>query len=162
MIIGNGDIAEALKPIDRDDLAFIASGLSNSRAVDSINYMRELQMINKYKDGHIVYFSSLCVYYSGHDNWNPNDRYAIYKRNIERYIRETCFLYTIVRLGNLTWGKNPHTLLNYLKAHPEAERRDEIRYLIDKEEFQHWMKLIRPGVCDIMNLTGKMINVKDL
>lgn len=158
-IIGNGDIATALREsgIDFSDFTVLASGLSNSSKVMWADYERELKMIRSYGHdrNHIVYFSSLCIYYTDSD-------YARYKQMIESTIKQTCQKYTIVRLGNIEWGTNPHTLLNYLKAHPEAERRDEIRYIVSKEEFLHWMQKIRYGVNDIMNIPGRMVNVKDL
>ena len=169
MIIGHGDLAQALQVIEEkfpekfssclgSRVAFIASGLSNSQNVTYADLVRERETIFKYghsNRNHIVYFSSLCVYYS-------DSPYSKYKQELERYIQSLECTHTIVRIGNITWGKNPHTLLNYLKAHPEAERRDEIRYLVDKEEFLHWMEKIRPGVNDIMNIPGRMVNVKDL
>lgn len=69
--------------------------------------------------------------------------------------------YTIVRIGNITWGTNPHTLINYLKAHPEAEIRDEYRYIVDKEEFLHWVGLIPNWSCEL-NITGRKLKVKEI
>lgn len=155
-IVGNGDIASVLR--DRPDVTFLASGLSNSQNVTYADFIREKKMIFTYGSSdrnHIVYFSSLSIYYS-------NSVYAQYKRDIEEYIKQISSSYTIIRIGNITWGKNKHTLLNYIKEHPEAEKRDEIRYLIDKEEFLHWIDKIRPHTKDIMNITGRMINVKTL
>lgn len=152
MVVGNGDVASVLK--DREDVIFLASGLSNSSNVTYRDLVREKQLIQKYSLNRIVYFSSLAIYYSDTD-------YTRYKLEIEQYIKDTCKQYCIIRLGNIDWGTNPHTLLNYLKAHPEAERRDEIRYIINKEEFLHWVNLI-PNFNTEMNLTGKMVNVKDL
>lgn len=155
-IVGNGDIAGVLK--DRPDVTFLASGLSNSQNVTYADLVREKRMIFTYgssERNHIVYFSSLSIYYS-------DSNYAQYKREIENYIMTISSSYTIVRIGNITWGKNRRTLLNYLKDNPMAERRDEIRYLIDKEEFLHWIDKIRPHTKDIMNITGRMINVKTL
>ena len=80
---------------------------------------------------------------------------------MERLVKDNFAVSTIIRIGNITWGNNPNTLLNYLKEHPEAERRNEIRYLLSKQEFLHWISLIPPWSTE-MNLTGKMINVKDL
>lgn len=157
-IIGNGDIAKALSEVPKfvidPNITFMASGLSNSTNVTYADYKREVDLIYRYDHRHLVYFSSLSVYYS-------KSEYATYKKDIENIVMK-CNSYTIVRIGNITWGNNPNTLLNYLKAHPEAEKRDEIRYLVDKEEFLHWMDKIRPNTKDIMNITGRMVNVKDL
>jgi hypothetical protein len=153
MVIGNGDIASVLN--DRPGITFLASGLSNSTNVTFADYLREKDLIFKYQKNHVVYFSSLSIYYS-------NSTYSKYKQELEKYVMSTCASYTIVRIGNITWGKNPHTLLNYLKANPDAEKRDEIRYLVDEEEFVHWVDKIRPGVNDIMNIPGRIVNVQDL
>lgn len=154
MIVGNGDIASVLK--DRDGVIFFASGVSNSSCTNEEEFSRERSLLYEQDwSKHCVYFSTLSGYYK-------QSPYVEHKKKMERMVKDIFESYTIVRLGNITWGKNPNTLLNYLKAHPGAERRDEIRYLIDKEEFLHWMDKIRVGEKDIMNLTGKMINVKDL
>jgi uncharacterized protein YbjT (DUF2867 family) len=152
-IIGNGDIASVLK--DRLGITFLASGLSNSSNVTYADFCRERNLIERYRNNHVVYFSSLCIYYSDSD-------YAKYKRELEAYVIQKCNSYTIVRIGNISWGKNPNTLLNYMKAHPEAERRDETRYIVDKEEFLHWIDKIRPYTNDIMNIPGKRINANEL
>ena len=157
-VIGNGDIAKALREqsIPYAGVTYIASGLSNSSNVTYYDLIREQELIYSYKEDHCVYFSSLSIYY------NPHSTYSHYKKEVEEYVKTRCKSWTIVRLGNTTFGNNPNTLLNYLRSNPEAERRNVIRYLIDKEEFLHWMKQIRVGVNDIMNLTGRMVNVKDL
>ena len=105
MIIGNGDIASAIK--DRKDLLFFASGVSNSRETRESEYRREIDLLLKQdKNSHIVYFSSLCVFYS-------NSRYAQHKRYMEKLVKGFR-KWTIIRLGNITWGTNPHTLINFL------------------------------------------------
>ncbi len=81
---------------------------------------------------------------------------------MEHHVSEYFDSYTIVRIGNITWGTNPHTLLNFLKANPKAKRRNEIRYLVDQNELLHWIDKIKVGTKDIMNITGSMINVKNL
>lgn len=154
MIIGNGDIAKVLT--DREDVTFFASGVSNSKESDEGEYFREIDLLMKQdKNRHIVYFSSLSIYYS-------LSRYSNHKLLMENQIRHHFKSYTIIRLGNITWGNNPHTLLNFLRNNPTAERRNEIRYLVDLDEFKHWVSMIRVGVNDTMNITGSMINVKDI
>src|SRR6185503_19689526 len=133
-IIGNGDIASAL--IDRDDLIFFASGVSNSRCSDPAKFNREMDLLRTMpRHMHLVYFSTLSIYY----NWNP---YVAHKKRMEALVKDLFQSYTIVRIGNISWGTNPHTLLNYLKAHPEAEIQKVYRHVIDKDEFQYWMGLI--------------------
>jgi hypothetical protein len=69
--------------------------------------------------------------------------------------------YCIVRLGNITWGKNPHTLINYLRAHPEAKILNEYRFIADEEEFLFWINMIPNFNCEI-NIPGKRILVQEV
>ena len=153
MIIGNGDIASVLP--DREDLLFFASGVSNSQETRESEYHRERDLLlEQPRDAHIVYLGSLAVFYS-------ETRYTAHKRSMEAIIKHNWSRYTILRLGNIAWGDNPHTLINYLKAHPEAEIRDEYRYVIDKDEFLHWISLIPSWNCE-MNCPGRMLKVQDI
>ena len=152
-ILGNGDIAKVLK--DRKDLIYFACGVSNSQERNEGEYWRELRLLNNQdKTKHIVYFSTLSIYYN-------KNRYTQHKINMEKWVK-TFASYTIIRIGNISWGKNPHTLLNYLKANPKAKRKDVTRYIVDKKEFLHWVNKIRVGVPDIINIPGKQVNVKTL
>jgi hypothetical protein len=153
MVIGTGDIASVLP--DRYDLLFFASGVSNSQETKESEYKRELKLLLKQpRNAHIVYFSSLAVFYS-------DTRYTQHKRAMESLIANVFENYTIIRLGNITWGTNPHTLINYLKAHPKAKIRDEYRYICDKEEFLHWINLI-PSVSCEMNIPGRRLKVQQI
>ena len=153
MIIGHGDIASVL--MERDDLLFFASGVSNSSEIRESEYQREIDLLlSQPKDAHLVYFSSLAIFYS-------QTRYTTHKRVMEEIIKRNFRKYTIIRLGNISWGINPHTLINYLKAHPEAEIRDEYRYVCDKEEFLHWINLIPQWNVE-MNVPGRRMKVKEI
>lgn len=159
MIIGNGDIASALKEVDRDDLLFFASGVSNSNEMRSEEYERELDLlISQDKLKHIVYFSSLAVFYG-------DTLYVKHKRSREIDIKSNFGNYTIIRLGNITWGSNPNTLINFIRNKirnkEEFEIKDEYRYIIDKDEFLHWIKLIPNWNCE-MNITGQRLKVADI
>lgn len=151
-IVGHGDVASVLP--DRDDLLFFASGVSDSSCTDEKQYQREIDLLLD-QDGlqHIVYFSSLSVFYS-------DTRYAEHKRQMEIRIKRFP-IWTIIRLGNITWGDNPSTLINYLHAHPEAEIQDTYRYVVGIEEFMHWIDLIPWWSCE-MNIPGRMMKVKDI
>jgi hypothetical protein len=161
MILGHGDIAQALKDtdrvtIDRDDVIFFASGVSDSKTTDPGPYQRELRLLmSQPKDTHLVYFSSLCIYYL-------NTEYARHKRIMENTIKNHFNSYTIFRIGNIDWGKNPNTLINYLKAHPYSEPQKVYRHIISFKEFQYWMSLIRVPGKDEMNITGRMVFVPHL
>lgn len=155
MILGNGDIASAI--IDRPDLLFFARGVSNSAETRESEYWREMDFLSGLR-GHLVYFSSLCVFYA-------DTRYAQHKRDMEKMIQYRFDPYTIIRLGNISWGSNPHTLLNHLRAQKARGEpltiQDTFRYVIDKPEFQHWLSLIPNWSCE-MNIPGKMLTVQEI
>jgi UDP-2-acetamido-2,6-beta-L-arabino-hexul-4-ose reductase len=153
VIIGSGDVAQALP--DRDDLTFFASGVSDSSCTDEHKYDREVRLLlSQDSRAHIVYFSSLAVFFS-------DTRYTQHKRYMETLIRENFPTYTIVRIGNIDWGSNPHTLINYLRAHPKAKVKDEYRYVVDKDEFLYWVDAIPPWNCE-MNVVGERLKVKQI
>lgn len=104
MIIGDGDIASALP--DRADRTFFASGVSNSREAREYQYQMEIDLLmSQNKDRQLIYFSTLSIFYT-------DTRYAKHKRFMERLIKKHFPHYCILRLGNITWGKNPNTLIN--------------------------------------------------
>ena len=152
MVVGNGDIASVLP---ESDLLFFASGVSNSQCEDEAEYQREKDLLlEQRRDAHIVYFGSLAVFYS-------QTRYTQHKLEMEGLVKEHFPKYTIFRIGNLTWGDNPHTLINYLAAHPEAEIRDEYRYIVDIEEFMYWIDLI-PWWSAEMNVPGRRMKAQEV
>ena len=161
MILGHGDIASVLT--DRDDRIYFASGVSNSSETRESEYRRELNLLytllsegNKKK--HLIYFSSLCVFYS-------DTRYARHKLTMEDWVRKLFPSYTIIRLGNITWGSNPNTLINFIKNkiknREQFEVQDVYRYIVDKEELLHWIMMIPDFNCEI-NIPGKRMKVKDI
>lgn len=154
MIIGSGDISSVL--VDRNDVTFFASGVSDSSCTDPVKFEREKSLLlEQPRHIHLVYFSSLCVYTS-------KTVYANHKRVMENLVRNTFASCTIVRLGNIDWGENPHTLLNYLCNHPEAPVLHVYRHIVSKGEFLYWMNLIPVGKRNEMNIPGKMWFVPDL
>ena len=109
MILGNGDIASVLETVDKEDRIYFASGVSNSQEKRESEYQREIDLLLKQnKTKKLVYFSSLCVFYS-------NNRYSAHKRIMENLVKDNFSNYTIVRMGNITWGNNPHTIINFFK-----------------------------------------------
>lgn len=157
MIIGNGDIASVLP--DRDDLLFFASGVSNSQETREEEFERELELLSKQdRKEHVVYFSSLSVFYA-------NTPYTQHKLNVESAIKRAFRESTIIRIGNITWGTNPHTLINFIRNKitnkEQFEIKDVYRYIIDKDEFLHWINLIPSWSCE-MNLTGQRMKVADI
>lgn len=156
MILGHGDLASVLKEIDRSDLLFFASGVSNSKETRESEYDREINILSKQVNSnpHIVYFSSLAVF-------DSDTVYIRHKRKMEHLIKKFFSNYAIIRIGNITWGSNPHTLINYLKAHKDAPIQDVYRYIVDKDEFLYWVKKIPEWPCEI-NIPGKRMKVIDI
>lgn len=157
MIIGNGDIASVLK--DREDILYFASGVSNSQETRQSEYQREIDLLLKQdKSKHIVYFGSLAIFYS-------DTRYVRHKRLMEELVKEHFKTYTIFRIGNIAWGKNPHTIINFFKNRikngEELEIRDEFRYVVNKEEFLYWIDLIPAWSCEI-NVPGWRMKVSKI
>jgi hypothetical protein len=103
---------------------------------------------------HIVYFSSLAVMWS-------DTRYFQHKQYMEALVRENFLNWTIVRLGNIDFGENPNTLINYLRAHPNAKIKDEWRYICGKDELLHWIERIPTWNCEL-NVPGQRMKVIDV
>ena len=157
MIIGNGDIAKVLE--DQKDRLYFASGVSKSTEIRRAEFQREIDLLLKQDHSmHLVYFSSLCIFYS-------TTQYAYHKKQMEELIKSTFKSYTIIRLGNISWGKNPNTLINFLRnkiEHNESfEIQDTYRYIVDKDEFLYWLRLIPDWNCE-MNISGKRLKVKEI
>ena len=106
-------------------------------------------LLTQDKQKHLVYFSSLSIFYS-------DTRYTAHKKYMEYLIKNNFPHYAIVRLGNIAWGKNPHTLINYLRNHPDAPIQDVDRYICSEDEFLHWMRLIPEWNVE-MNITGRRL-----
>ena len=154
MIIGNGDIAKVLT--DKEDIIYFCSGVSNSREERPIEFEREMKLLlQQPRNKHLVYFSSLSIYYA-------KTEYARHKRIMEKTIRNHWESFTIVRLGNIDWGINPNTLINYLKAHPDATVQNVYRHIVSIDEFKYWLGLIKVGTQNEMNIPGKMVYVPHL
>ena len=132
MIIGRGDIASVLN--DRDGAIFFVSGVSNSNETRESEFMREIELLDKQdKTKCIFYFSSITV-----DDMSKNSQYLQHKRNMELLVKSNFENYNIIRIGNITWGSNPNTFINYIKNKKSkgesVEIKDEYKYVIDKEQ----------------------------
>ncbi len=126
-IIGHGDIASILT--DKSDRTYFASGVSNSQETRESEYFREKKLLlSMPHNRHLVYFSSLCIFYS-------NTRYAKHKREMEDLVILNFKPYTIIRMGNITWGTNPHTLINFIgnkiRKHEPFEIQNVYRALVN-------------------------------
>jgi len=154
MVIGHGDIAKVLT--DRPDVIFMASGVSDSKETKPEPYQREMKLLMGLpKETHLVYFSSLLVY------WGKTE-YARHKRIMEAAVKNHFRSYTIIRLGNIDWGVNPNTMINYLKSHPDARIQNTYRHIVSLDEFKYWVGFVQPGQRNEMNIPGRMVYVPDL
>lgn len=163
MIVGRGDIATALQEApgcfqNAPERLFFASGVSNSLETRESEYQREKDLLATMpRDIPIVYFSSLAIFYS-------KTRYTQHKLEMEALIKEFP-AYCIIRLGNITFGRNPHTLINHFRTQYQSGKPLEIqnvyRYIVDKDEFLHWVSLIPDFNCEI-NAPGRRMKVKDV
>lgn len=146
MIIGHGDIAGAI--LDRLDRLYFASGVSDSMGALEPDYARERALLAEQdRAAHLVYFSSLCIH-------TATTRYAEHKREMEQLVRVWWPAHTIIRIGNITWGTNKHTLINHLRAQYLAgqpvDLQDVYRYPIDMAEFRECLRLEVGGTIDLI------------
>lgn len=158
MIVGNGDIAKVLE--DRGDRIWFASGVSNSLETRRSEFEREKDMLFSFadvQDKRLVYFSSLSVFYK-------DSPYTEHKRRMEKYVK-MFQNHTIVRIGNIDWGTNPHTIINHFrnqKARGEKlDIQDTYRYVVSKSEFLYWLNMIPEWNCE-MNIPGERLTIKQI
>jgi len=158
MIYGRGDISKAIT--DKEGFTFFCCGASNRIPITDREREREMFRIwSTPKDSMFVYISTLSIYYS-------DSPYTKHKINMENLVRARFENYCIFRIGNITWGDNPNTLINFLtdkiKNNLPFEIQDTYRYLIEKDEFQHWINLIPSKGKHEMNCTGKRMKVEQI
>lgn len=164
MIIGSGDIASVLQ--DREGAVFFASGVSNSQSTNEEQFYREAKLlvktINANKDKCLFYFSSLQLSVYG-KKMNP---YLNHKGLMETFIRQDCINFNIIRIGNISWGSNPHTFINYFrncigKGLPYKVL-DEHRYIISKEELLLLTNNLPLTGKNTISVTGRIIKVQTI
>jgi nucleoside-diphosphate-sugar epimerase len=111
MIIGNGLLANSLRNIDRTDVTFFCSGVSNSLETRKEAFQREIDLLMAQPaDKLLVYFSTVSIY-------NPAKQqtpYILHKFSAERLIRESFPQHIILRLPNMIGaGGNGSNLFPY-------------------------------------------------
>lgn len=158
MIVGRGDIAKVLT--DRDGALFFAAGVSNSACEDYDQFRLEKHLLlDQPKDLCLFYFGTISMYYK-------SSLYTQHKASMELLIKSNWINYNIVRLGNITWGTNPNTFLNYLRGriarNEPAEIKDEYRYVIDEDQLNLVCQSLPLKGQNEINVFGKMALVKDL
>jgi hypothetical protein len=137
MIVGHGDIASILN--ERTGAIFLASGVSNSQMKNEDEFNREKVLI---VDAiHAANTLGFCLFYFGSIScFFRTSRYTKHKLEMEGIIKETCKNYNIIRIGNISWGRNPNTFINYIrnkqaKGEP-VEIKDEFKYMISEDQLR--------------------------
>lgn len=154
MIVGRGLIASLFVNVDKDNVIFFASGVSNSLEVRDEEFLREENLIKKTiaenKEKIFVYFSTCSIY----DSSKTGSDYVLHKLKMEQLIKNSCNQFLILRVSNAVGnGGNPNLLMNYIVR---AVKNNEIinvhtkatRNLIDVE--------------DIKNITFNLIDSRSL
>jgi hypothetical protein len=160
MIIGTGDIASILN--DRDGAIFFAAGVSNSSETRESEFYREYELLDKQDtDKCIFYFSSISI-----DDLSKNSQYIAHKRKMELLIKSNFQNYNIIRIGNIMWGTNPNTFINYIKNKIKngepVEIKDEYKYMIEKEQLVLLTDNLPLIGQNQISVFGKMAKVKEL
>lgn len=164
MIIGSGDIASVLQ--DREGAVFFASGVSNSQCTYGNEFLREASLlvktIKENKDKCLFYFSSLQLSVEG-QKITP---YLDHKILMELLIKQHASNYNIIRIGNIPWGTNPNTFMNYfrncLDKGLEYKVFDEYRYLISKEELLLLTNNLPLIGQNTISVTGRIVKVQTI
>jgi hypothetical protein len=163
MIIGNGDIASVIK--DRDGAIFFASGVSKSNETSEKEYDRERNLLlGQDKSKCIFYFSSITIDFT---EQLEKSRYLRHKKEMEDLIKANFQNYNIIRIGNITWGNNPNTFLNFIKNklennEPVNIRRGELKYMLDKDQFSLIIDNLPLNGKNQISIFGKVVRVEDL
>jgi hypothetical protein len=161
MIIGKGDIASILN--DREGAIFFASGVSKSSETNEAEFNREIELLNKQdKTKCLFYFSSISI----DDTQKLSNRYLQHKKSMEELVKSNFKNHNIIRIGNITWGSNPNTFINYIrnkiKNGEPVEIKDEFKYLIDKEQLLLLTNNLPLTGQNKISIFGRMAKVKEL
>jgi hypothetical protein len=162
MIVGRGDIASVLN--DRDGATFFVSGVSNSNEIRDSEFMREMDLLDKQdRTKCLFYFSSISV----DDNEKVSgSKYLQHKLKMEMFIKSNFENYNIIRIGNITWGSNPNTFINYIKNKKNkgepVEIKDEYKYVINKEQLLLLTDNLPLITQNTIGVFGKMAKVNEL
>jgi hypothetical protein len=162
MIIGRGDIASVLN--DREGAIFFVSGVSNSSETKESEFYREIELLDKQdKTKCLFYLSSISV-----DDIEKvgNNKYLQHKLRMELLIKSNFENYNIIRIGNITWGSNPNTFINYIKNKKKkgepVEIKDEYKYIIDKQQLLLLTDNLPLAGQNTISAFGKMAKVNEL
>jgi len=162
MVIGKGDIASMLN--DREGAIFFASGVSNSNETRESEFIREIELLKKQdKTKCLFYFSSIAL-----DDLDKvkKSKYLQHKLNVESIIESNFKNFNIIRVGNINWGINPNTFINYIKNKIKKGEpvviKDEVRYIINKEQLVLLTDNLPLVGQNRISVFGKMAKVEEL
>jgi hypothetical protein len=161
MIVGKGDIASILN--DREGAIFFASGVSKSTETNESEFWREIELLDKQdKTKCLFYFSSITL----DDMSKIGNKYLAHKRRMEILVKSNFENYNIIRIGNISWGSNPNTFINYIKNKIKngepVEIKDEFKYLIDKEQLLLLTDNLPLVGQNTISVFGRMAKVNEL
>ena len=162
MIVGKGDIASILN--DREGAIFFVSGVSNSSETKESEFLREIELLNKQdRTKCLFYFSSISV--DDIEKVSTN-KYLQHKLRMELLIKSNFENHNIIRIGNITWGSNPNTFINYIKNKKQkgepVEIKDEYKYVIDKQQIILLTDNLPLKGKNTISAFGKMAKVNEL
>lgn len=148
MIIGNGLIANIFinTYLDNENILIFASGVSNSKETDEKEFNREYNLIKKHIKTKLlfIYFSTTSIYSSSAEK----SKYILHKLRMERYIRENCNKYLIIRAANIMGKRgNKTNLINFLfdsinNEIPFNLWENTYRNILDVEDFREIVSVI--------------------
>lgn len=140
MVIGNGMLAQKFAKYKSDlDIIIFASGVSNSLEKNSLEYLREAELleniVTQNKDAVLVYFSSCSMY----DPSAKETKYVLHKIALENFIQKNVKKYLIFRISQIVGNTTNNTLINYLIKSIKAKNRiaiwkNSMRNLIDIDD----------------------------
>ena len=148
MIIGNGLIASCIASLNREDVVFFASGVSNSVNPTNTDFKREQDLLKEtiklYPKQLLVYFSTVSI----EDRSVQHKPYIKHKLKMEKMVSKNAEKYLILRLPNmLSLTGNPNTLIpNFYKAITENKKvviqKNATRYLLAPEQLKNMTSLV--------------------
>jgi len=140
MVVGKGMLAKAFKKYEgSDSIVIFASGVSNSKEINSAAYQRErdlvIDTINENKNKVFVYFSTCSI----EDESQSRSLYVKHKLDIESIITSSCAQYYIFRLPQVVGETNSPTIINFLIKSIQLNKKVEVyknasRNLIDVDD----------------------------
>lgn len=115
MIIGKGMIAKAFNSYKNNkDILVFASGVSNSKELNKLEFEREknllLKSLEEYSEYTFIYFSTCSMY----DESMINSYYVKHKLEMEGLISSTHKFFYIFRLPHVVGKATSPTIINYL------------------------------------------------